>query len=219
MSRARFAVLASILCLGLAARATAKIDPCNSDCPGLITLVGLGANGGADPLGTFTVNVRDFNKVPQEDRRVVLDFSGCRDIHLGADQRDPWVTVDCVAQTLMKLTDVNGQATFRVVGCAANQGGSPGSIGPSLQVFADGILINSSGGCIGSGVRVAALDQDGGGVGGGDLSLFLADYFSGQAFARSDYDGNGTIDGNDFSLWLAAFFAGGSAVGGGAACP
>lgn len=52
-----------------------------------------------------------------------------------------------------------------------------------------------------------------------DLSLFLADYFSGQSFARSDYNGDGTLDGNDLSLWLAGFFAAGSAVSGGAACP
>jgi hypothetical protein len=56
-------------------------------------------------------------------------------------------------------------------------------------------------------------------VDGQDLSLFLKDYFSGQSFARSDYDGSGTLDGNDLSLWLAAFFAGASSTGGGAACP
>jgi hypothetical protein len=203
--------------MGMAARATAKIDPCNSEAPGLITLVGLGADGSADPLGSFTVDVRDFNNVPQQNSRVVLDFSGCPDIRVCADQRDPSVTVDCVAHTLMKLTDVNGQATFSVVGCAANLGGSPGSTGPSLNVYADGVFVGSPG-CAGA-HRVATLDQNGGGVTAEDLSLFLEDYFSGQNYARSDYNGDGIVGGNDLSLWLAAFFAGGSAVSGGVPCP
>ena len=102
--------------------------------------------------------------------------------------------------------------TFRVMGCANNLGASPGSIGPSLKVFLGGMSLKT--------VRVAALDQNGlSGVDAGDLSLFLADFFSGRCFARSDYDGNGTLDPNDLSLWLGAFFAGGSSVSGGAACP
>jgi hypothetical protein len=213
MSRACLAViLATAALLGLTtAVAASPPDPANSYAPPLITIVGLGPDGSADPLGTFTVVVRDFNNVPMRNVDVVLDFSRCPDIRLCADPHDPSVTVDCIAHTLMKLSDANGQATFRVVGFAANQGGSPGSIGTSLDVFADGVFINA--------VRVAALDQNGGGVNGVDLSLFLADYFSGQAFARSDFDGNGTIDGNDLSLWLAAFFAGGSTISGGTACP
>ncbi len=111
----------------------------------------------------------------------------------------------------------NGQATFRVVGFAANQGASPGSIGPSLRVYV-GNAIPPAGVYIGT-VRVAALDQNGGGVNGMDLSLFLADYFSGQNYARSDYNGDDVVGANDFSLWLAAFFAGGSAVSGGTPCP
>jgi len=112
---------------------------------------------------------------------------------------------------------VDGQATFRVIGCAANLGGSPGSIGPCLNVYADGVFVGGPG-CAGA-HRVAALDQNGGGVNEGDMSLFLEDYFSGQNYARSDYNGDGIVDGNDFSLWLAAFFAGGSAVSEGASCP
>lgn len=217
MSRALFAVLASILCLGLASKATAKVDPCNSDAPGLIILVGLGADGSADPLGAFTVNVRDFNNVPVENSQVVLDFSGCPDSRLCADQHDPNVTVNCAAHSISRLTNVNGQATFRVLGCAIHQGASPGSIGACLYVYADGVFVGTPG--CGGAHRVAALDQNGGGVDGADMSPFLADYFSGKNYARSDYNGDGVVDGNDFSLWLVAFFAGGSAVSGGTPCP
>ena len=212
MSRALFAILFSTLCLSLGTRASASPpDPANCDVPDLITLVARGAGGDADPLGIFTVVVRDFNNGPRANREVVLDFSQCPDIRLSADQADPNVTVDCAAHSIARLTVVGGEATFRVIGLAANLGASPGSTGPCLKVYADTVFLKT--------VRVAALDQNGGGVDGFDLSLFIADYFSGQSFARSDYDGSGTVDGNDLSLWLAAFFAGGSNTGGGAACP
>jgi hypothetical protein len=213
MSRAEIiAITLSAVCLGLATETMARVDPINSEAPDLITLVARGAGGDADPLGTFTVVVRDFNNVPEQNMEVVLDFSQCPDIRLAADQVDPHVTVDCAARSIGKLSGVNGEATFRVIGSAANLGASPGSIGPCLSVYANGVFLKT--------VRVAALDQNGvGGADSGDLALFLTDYFSGQPFARSDYDGSGTLGGNDLSLWLAAFFAGGSAVSGGAACP
>src|SRR5262249_6228454 len=147
----------------------------------------------------FTVIVRDFNNVPHPNREVVLDFSGCPDIRFSADQQDPNVVVDCTARTLGKISDGNGESTFRGIGSGANLGASPGSTGPALKVCAGGVFLRT--------VRVAALDQNGGGVNGLDLSLFLTDYFSGQSFARSDYNGNGTLDGGDLSLWLAAYFA------------
>ena len=213
MSRGLFAaILLPALWLGFVPRSAARVDPTNCEVPNLITLVSLGAGGVADPLGIFTVVVRDFNNVPRQNQHVVLDFSQCSDIRMSADQDDPGVTVNCSGGSLSKLTDVNGEATFRVIGGAANFGASPGSTGPCLTVLAEGVFLNT--------VRVAALDQDGvGGVSGGDMSLFLADYFSGQPFSRSDYDGDGVLTGNDLSWWLAAFFAGGSAASGGTPCP
>jgi hypothetical protein len=211
MSRSIAAVLTALwLCLGTPAAAHPP-DPANCDVPDLITLVGLGPGGEADPLGTFLVVVRDAGGVPETDYPVILDFGGCPDIRFCADQGDPRAVVDCVGRTITMMVDQEGQATFRVLGFATNAGASPGSTGPSLDVYAGPIFLEK--------VRVAALDQNGlAGVNAADLSLFLADYFSGQSFARSDYDGNGALTGNDLSIWLTAFFAGGSAVGG-AACP
>ena len=205
------AIIAFVLCLGPATTVRAGgPDPANCEAPDLITIVGRNAGGTADPLGVFTVIVRNFNNVPRLNNEVVLDFSTCPDIRLAADQLDPNVVVDCSARTLAKLSDLHGEATFRVIGAATNLGASTGSIGPSLRVYAEGVWIRDA--------RVAALDQNGGGLSGEDLSLCLTDYFSGQAFARSDYDGSGVLDGNDLSLWLAAYFGGGSVLGG-SACP
>ena len=214
MSRFRFsAFLLPLLFAALAGGAAASPpDPANCEVPDVILLVARGPDGNPDPRAEFTVIVRDFNRVPEQGSNLVLDFSNCPDIRVCADQRDPSVVVDCVASTVGAISGADGGATFRVLGFAVNTGASPGSIGPSLEVYADGIWLKT--------VRVAALDQNGvGGVDPMDLSLLLADHFSGQSFARSDYDGNGALDSNDLSLWLAAFFAGGSAVSGGPACP
>jgi hypothetical protein len=208
-------VLFSIFGLGLASPAIAKIDPWESSVPDLITLVARDANGGADPIGTFTVVVRDFNHFPDPGDNVILDFHNCPDILLCADQNDPNVFVDCTNRSIGAVSDSNGQATFRVVGCADSHGASAGSIGATLNVYANGMLLKV--------VRVAALDQAGcDGLSATDLSLWLQDYFSGRAFARSDYDGDGALNANDLSLWLSAFFAGKSALGcgsGTATCP
>ena len=207
------ALLISLLCAGLAAgTAASPADPANCEVPDLILLVGRGPGGGADPLGAFTVIVRDFNNVPHPNEFVTLDFHGCPDIRLCADQGDPSIVTDCLNASITTRSDQDARVTFRVLGHAVNFGASPGSIGPSLEVYAEGILIKT--------VRVAALDQNGmDGLNPADLSLFLGDSFSGQAYARSDYDGNGVLDPNDLSLWLLAYFAGGSAVGGGPDCP
>ena len=207
------ALLLSSLCAGLAAGAAAHpADPANCEVPDLILLVARGPGGGGDPLGAFTVVVRDFGNAPEGNRPVTLDFRGCPDIRLCADQGDPGVVTDCVIPSVTATAAQDGRVTFRVLGHAVNSGASPGSTGPCLDVYADGVFLKS--------VRVAALDQNGvDGVNPMDLSLFLADSFSGQAYARSDYDGNGVLDPNDLSIWLLAFFAGGSAVSGGPDCP
>jgi hypothetical protein len=157
--------------------------------------------------------VRDFNNVPDQGADVVLDFSDCPDIRVCADQGDPNVVVDCATRSVRAVSGPDGRATFRVIGCAANVGASPGSIGPSMKVYASVFLLGS--------VRVAALDQDGrNGVNVEDLSLFLRDWLlSGQPLARSDYNGDGRLDPNDLSRWLRAFAAGGSTQSGAASCP
>jgi hypothetical protein len=213
MSRAWFVTFVlSILGSSLASRANAKLpDPNQCDVPDHIVLVACGADGSADRLGAFTIQIRNLAGQPQNSY-VAFDFSNCPDVRICAAQGDPVMYADCASHAVTAMTDMNGRLTLRIIGCARNSGASPGATAPTLHVYADGVWLKD--------VRVAALDQNGsGGVSADDLSLFLADYFSGQNFARSDYDGNGVLDGNDMSFWLAAFFAGGSAQSGGPACP
>ena len=188
-------------------------SPETSTVPDLLMLVAHDGSGNVDSAYPFTVVVRWHSGRPFENAAVVLDFSGCPDLRICADQGDPAVLVDCTSRTVRGLSDLNGQVTFRVAGGALNNGAAPGPAGPTLNVYADGVFFKT--------VRVAALDQNGfDGLTGNDQSAWLADYYSGQAFARSDYDGDGTLGGNDLSLWLAAFFGGASALGcGSAVCP
>jgi hypothetical protein len=116
----RKATLLAVCGLLAASAALAHVpDPANSDCPGTcIKVVGHDGSVG-DPLGQYCITIRDFNNVPIENSSVVVDFSNC-DIQLCVDQKDPDVIVDCVSQTVRKLTDVNGVACFRVIGKRRN---------------------------------------------------------------------------------------------------
>jgi hypothetical protein len=188
-------------------------SPTDSSVPDQLTVAARDGSGTIDPSHPFSIVVRHFGGRPFANAFVVLDFSGCTDLAFCTDQGDPNVTVDCNSRTLRALSDNLGQLTFRVGGGALNNGASPGPTGPALNVYADGVLLKT--------VRVAALDENGeDGLGGNDHSAWLADFMSGQQFARSDFDGDGVLSGNDLSLWLAAFFGGASAIGCGAAvCP
>jgi hypothetical protein len=185
----------------------------DSTVPDLLTMAAHGGSGAPDTSYPFTIVVRHFGGRPFSFAYVVLDFSGCPDVSFCSSQGDPGVTVDCPSRTVRATSDVNGVLTFCVAGGARNAGAAPGPTGPSLNVYADGVLLKT--------VRVAALDEIGfDGLTGNDNSVWFADYFSGTPFARSDYDGDGVLGGNDLSLWLAAFFGGASATGcASAVCP
>ncbi len=120
--------------------------------------------------------------------------------------------MDCTAHTISAISDLNGQVRYRILGSAANSGGSPGAGLHCLRVFAEGILLTTL-------PTVQAYDQDGqGGLGPNDVSVLIADLFSGTYFGRSDYDCSQTLGSNDLSLWLTRFFAGGSTTSAPAVC-
>ena len=176
----------------------AAFDPC-------IQIVGHdGAVG--DPQGEYCIIVRDFNNVPIENASVVFDFSNC-DIQLCVDQKDPDVIVDCVSQTVRKLTDANGIACFRVIGkrrdvdCAAKSS-------PCAKVFTDGVYI-----CALYAQVYDLVNEFGTGVSGNDLSEFLHLFFDCGAYLSAiDYNCNTVNDGDDLSKFLAVYFNGGSAL-------
>ena len=188
-------------------------SPTDSSVPDQLTVAARDGSGATDPSYPFSIVVRHFGGRPFANALVVLDFSGCTDLEFCTDQGDPNVIADCNSRALRAISDNLGRVTFRVCGGAINNGAAPGPTGPALNVYADGVLLKTS--------RVATLDENGeDGLGGNDHSAWLADFMSGQSFARSDFDGDGVLSGNDLSLWLGAFFRGSSTIGCGAAvCP
>ena len=210
----RYASYAAALGILIALPALADVPSAtDSSVPDQLTVAARDGSGTIDPSYPFSIVVRHFGGRPFASASVVLDFSGCTDLRFCSDQGDPNITVDCTFRVLRATSDNLGRVTFHVCGGALNNGATPGPTGPALNVYADGVLLKTS--------RVATLDENGeDGLGGNDHSAWLADFMSGQPFARSDFDGDGVLSGNDLSLWLGAFFRGSSTVGCGAAvCP
>ena len=193
--------------------AHAKVpSPANSDVPRTLLLVGRGADGTADPVGDFRVVIRDAANVPEDGVQVTVDFTDCTEDRICTDQ-SPLAGANCPTHSVISsgVTAADGSILLRVVGWADHR--VPPASSGQLKVWADGVVIAMF-------KRVAALDQDGGGVGASDLSAWLDDFFHAPNAMRADFDGDGSVTAKDLSIWLAAFFAGGSAVGGGpSTCP
>lgn len=208
------AVLAACGVFTAAAALAGVPSPINSTIPARINLVGYGAvsglaDGGASGA-TVQVVVRDLANNPIPNSSVVLDFSGCvsdtrihdyDDAGPNPDYGYP-LTSTCAAKGISALTDATGTATFVVVGGGYAVAGAAHAAG-ALKYYADGVFLGT-GGC-------GQYDQNGAaGVGGADLSRWLADFIGGTNPDRSNLDGAGTVGGADLSLWLAVFVAGAS---------
>lgn len=225
-----FLLTAALAIPGPARMGTAGASPPNTGNSSIGTGITLGgvAGGVADPLTTKTITIRDALNQPVAGATVVLDFSACvngGDIHLCADQPDPGVTLDCALHQISVVTDVHGNATFRVVGFALNPGG--GVFGAPAPGFgAGGVTVRAPDGVLGT-LIVSAFDQDGQlGANTTDLARFLNDDFSfnvGNSVAtergRSDYNADGKVNVVDLSFFIRARFAGGSTESCVSACP
>jgi len=201
-------------CLIASAAMAGVPSPGNSSVPPCIHLVGSLA-GTADPVGAFTVTVRDLANNVLSGASVVVDLSGCSDISICNNQLDAGALVNCPAKTTRKFTNIAGQVTFTVLGGSNGSGNATTLLG-GVKIYANGTLIGSPTGSV--------FDLDGSnGVGINDLSVWLTDFgASGNpAFGRSDFDCSGSVGINDLSVWLTEFGAGSSAAscGAGNVCP
>jgi hypothetical protein len=184
-----------------------------STIPHAITLVGT-KDGVADPLGEFSVTIRDGSSNLVAGSTVVIDFDGCTpDIRVCATQPHEGLSVGCVwpPGKITGITNQAGTATFRIVGAAQNTGNGPGAGFDCAKIFADGVPMGS--------VNVGAPDQDGlGGVNASDISLLVADIFAGSLRGRSDLNNSRSVNASDISSLLVCLFGGGSASSCGAFC-
>jgi len=185
-------------CLIASAAMAGVPSPGNSTVPPCISLVGSKA-GAADPVGNFTVTVRDLANNPLNGASVVVDLSGCNDIAICSDQLDAGALVNCAAKTTRKFTNLAGQVSFIVLGGSNGSGNATTLLG-GAKIYANGTLIGSP--------TAAAFDLDGSaGVGINDLSVWLVDFgtIGNPAFGRADFDCSGSVGINDLSVWLVEF--------------
>ncbi len=183
----------------------------NSDIPCGITLVGT-TGGIADPLGQFTIVLRDLAFNPAPNCEVMIDFGACDpDIRISLTQPHPGLRVECDANgaRVYGTTDANGVLNARIVGAA-----TPGATAAGFKcasVYGGGQILGT--------INVAACDLDGsGGANPADISRFLVDLFDGDFEGRTDYNCSNTISPTDLSLLLQLSFGAGSVNSGGNYC-
>jgi pimeloyl-ACP methyl ester carboxylesterase len=183
----------------------------NSATPASIRLVG--ALGGVPDAvaGQFKIVVNDIGDRPINECLIVIDLSNCADLTICSDQSDPNALTNCAAKTVRKFTNALGEVTFTLLG-GSTGAGHASSLANSARIFGNGELLGTP--------SVSSFDLDGaGGVGAGDLSVWLADFGSGVNWARSDFDGSGTVGAGDLSEWLAVFGSGASTQSCTSSCP
>jgi hypothetical protein len=205
--------LIALFCALAPGPAHAIAVPSVPDCtfPTHVVLVGRDANGAADPLGTLNFVIRAVGHRPISGAIIVLDFSSTPDLKISSNQPDGGILdVSCPVGSVKAMTHADGSASFSIVGRAIHS--AAGAHAATLDLYCNGVLLGT--------IPVAAFDQDGvAGINPTDNSLFLNDFFSGQYWERSDFDGNGVLGPADLSLWAEAFFAANSVQSGMEICP
>ncbi len=211
----RKATLFAACGLLIAGAAMASVPtPGNCVVPPCIAMVGNNGAGLVDGAGNFTITVRDNNNVPINNSLVVVDLSGC----IGGDwicaAQNVGLSADNATKTVRGFTNGVGVIVMAIGGHGTNLGNTPPYHAEGcVKVYADGVLITPAG------TNLRVYDQDGNGLGPGDLSAFLGDFFGSQPL-RDDYDCSGNMGPNDLSTWLSVFFSTApGATGSGSNCP
>jgi hypothetical protein len=180
-----------------------------STIPKSLSIVGMSAAGADVGLGNFHVFAAQYQQ-PSIGTRIAIDLRLVPGVRIAASQPDPLETTRCDSHAVYEFVNEIGIVDMTVVGSSSGAAVPPG---PSIaKIFADGIPFGE--------VPVAIYDLDGsGGLGAGDLSIWLSDYGSGQFYGRDDYDFDGVLGTNDLSLWLTAYGTGASSQSGLGLCP
>jgi hypothetical protein len=205
------ACVALLAAVSIATVAHAVPTAANSFVPSHMLLMGRSGDLADTTSGAFTIVVRDAANAPVAGSVVEVRILNCPGVRLSAQTYDAGSSIRCGTAGVLKTTNLFGEVRMTLVG--GGIAGGPAGAGACVQVFASGVPIG--------GASLAYLDLDGsGGMGGHDISLWLADVGSGEdIIGRGDYDGSGTLGANDLSIWLMLWGAGGSAESAAAYCP
>ncbi len=212
----RKATLLAVLGLLAASVAMAGVpDPTQSIVPTYIDLVA--CNGGViDPYGQFTVTVNDAGGNPVNGVTVEIVFAS--DLYIY--DTITGLTVDCGANSVSAITDVNGLATFNIPGATINSNGvAAGSGANGATIIAAGVVTLGQ-------ATVTVFDQSGAlsglGVSAIDLSGWVGDFSKLGTIGykgRSDYNHDGNISAIDLAFWVQRFASTASAQACGTLCP
>jgi hypothetical protein len=180
-----------------------------SRIPSRIVLVG---TNGIDPdqkTGDFEVTVCRFTNTASG---ATVSVGTSQDgVRIGSWSDPPPVYFNCASPVVRAFADADGVCHMTVTGSVDLSKTTPG-ISPTVQIFANGVLFGE--------VPVVCYDLDGvGGVGAGDLALWLQIFGSGDNLSVADYDGDGRVDASDLSMWLEVFGSGREAVSATPSCP
>ena len=212
MGRASRWIAWAVVIAALAGAGVARAIPsaAASTIPSHILLVGRTGDLADTTAGAFTVVVRDFANAPVAFIPVEVRILNCPGARLSSQPYDPASTIRCSTLGVLQTTSVVGEARVTVVG--GGTPGAPAGAGPCVQIYASGVFLGTA--------TLAYADLDGsGGLGGNDISLWLADLGSGEPIGRSDFDGDALLGANDLSIWLSIWGAGLSSQSPAAYCP
>jgi hypothetical protein len=229
----------------LAAASAYAATPCAS-CSTVPTSINIMGHAGpnADPLSQFVVTILDATNSPLNGATVTVDFTACcNDMRVSTTQSLAGLVV--AGKTVSAVTNVAGQATFRIEGGARDQTVPPvpGIVTPTVSIASGGCATITATVPLGTPVLitngvdhptvfVAAWDLDGAlgagsGITGVDLSLFFYDVLStGSPFLqqrqRSDFNHSGNVNGADGSLLMNSILVSHGSIANGTvftACP
>lgn len=203
------AALLSACGMLVAVAAMAGVPTTNSTSPTFIRVVGYSTTVPDSIAGRFSVIVRDIANNPIANSLVTVDFSGCPDIKIAANQLNANYITNCTNHTVSAYSSATGLVYFTILGGSFTTGTHAGL--SCAKIYADGVLLSSP--------TVAAFDLDNAsGVTTADLSLWIGDFVTHVYRGRSDYDANSLVTTADLSVWIGEFVTHRSASTG-TSCP
>ena len=206
----RKAILLSAVGVLVAGAAMAGVPNAgNSTKPASINTTGY--TNPPDPAGAVQYVIRDLNNLVVPNAEIVLDFTACTDVRLSQNISGANLVTTCASKRVTGNTDGLGVLTVNVV-AGGNGNSPPRAVRECVAVTVNSVPFPN--------INAATFDRDGiNGVGAGDVSLVLADFFGGLNPGRSDFDNSGVVGAGDLGILLGIFFGLGSSLSGAPYCP
>jgi len=213
-------LIASAAVAGVPSGATSSLPPGNTVYLGVFSTAPPGPGGrvlAGDPANffLFTITVRDLASNVVAGTTCTVDFTGCTDLYVSQNQM-AGLTTDCLSHTVTAVTNLVGQANFKIVGASNNPSGGNLPASPAVspncaQVRAGGTGPAYLNGVVLGNLGVITPDMDNAvAVGAADLGSEIGDVLYSQAnlpqyFRRADMEADGDNDAADIGKLIDIF--------------